>query len=69
MSLKCYHGEINIAGIKFHVDLLVDQSFALFMKVLADSGTHLDVEDVFCCRSQKLVSSTHSGVASYQLVR
>ena len=46
MSFKSYHGEINIAGIKFHVDLLIDQSFTLFMEVLADSGTHLDVEDL-----------------------
>ena len=47
MYFKSYHGEINIAGIKFHVDLLIDQSFTLFMEVLADSGTHLDVEDAF----------------------
>merc|ERR1719244_1145788 len=45
VEVRC-HGEINIAGIEFHVDLLIDQGFALLMIVLADLGTHLDVEDV-----------------------
>ena len=43
MSLKCYHGEINIAGIKFHVDLLVDQRLAVLVVVLPDlRHGHLD---------------------------
>ena len=44
-STHC-HGEINVASIEFHVDLLIDQGFTLLMIVLADLGTHLDVEDV-----------------------
>merc|ERR1719206_242240 len=35
------HGEIDIASIELHVDLLVDQCLALFMVVLSDLRTHL----------------------------
>ena len=36
-----YHGEIDIASIELHVDLLVDQCLALLMVVLSDLRTHL----------------------------
>jgi len=35
------HGQVNIAGIEFHVDLLVDGGLALLMVVLADLAAHL----------------------------
>merc|ERR1712119_148344 len=40
------HGEIDIAGIELHVDLLVDQCFALLMVVLSDLGSHLVIDVV-----------------------
>merc|ERR1711872_904265 len=45
------HGEIDVAGIELHVDLLVDQGFAVLMVVLTNLGTHLVVKDVVavCC--------------------
>ena len=33
-----YHGEVNIAGIQLHVDLLVNESLALLAEVLPDGG-------------------------------
>merc|ERR1719244_2141789 len=45
VKISC-HGEIDIAGIEFHVDLLIDQGFTLLMIVLSDLRTHLDVEDL-----------------------
>merc|ERR1711934_531032 len=37
------HGKINVRGIEFHVDLLVDQRLAVLMVVLPDLGHgHLD---------------------------
>ena len=49
--LTRYHGEIDVAGIELHVDLLVDQGFAVLMVVLTNLGTHLVVKDVVvvCC--------------------
>ena len=38
----CYHGKIDIAGIEFHVDLLVDERFAVLLEVLSDLGSHVD---------------------------
>jgi len=35
------HGQVNIAGIQLHVDLLVDGGLALLMVVLADLAAHL----------------------------
>ena len=35
-----YHGEINIAGVELHVDLLVDEGLTLLMVVLPDLGSH-----------------------------
>lgn len=32
----CYHGEIDVAGGQLHVDLLVDQSLAVIVEVLAN---------------------------------
>jgi hypothetical protein len=32
----CYHGEIDVAGGQLHVDLLVDQSLAVVVEVLAN---------------------------------
>merc|ERR1712215_276380 len=60
------HGEMDIAGIELHVDLLVDQCFALLMVVLSDLGSHLVIDVVVVV--VVLVASTHSGAASYQLV-
>ena len=42
--IKCtYHREIDIRGIEFHVDLLVDQRLAVLVVVLPDLGHgHLD---------------------------
>ena len=38
-----YHGEIDVRGIEFHVDLLVDQRLAVLVVVLPDLGHgHLD---------------------------
>ena len=38
-----YHGEIDVRGIEFHVDLLVDQRLAVLVVVLSDLGHgHLD---------------------------
>merc|ERR1719452_498 len=56
------HGEIDIAGIELHVDLLVDQGLALLVVVLSDLVSH--VGDV--CGYVLLVASTLSGAASYQ---
>ena len=42
-SVKCYlpyHGEIDIAGIELHVDLLVDEGLTLLVVVLPDLGSH-----------------------------
>ena len=33
-----HHGEIDIGGVEFHVDLLVDQSLTILMVVLPDLG-------------------------------
>merc|ERR1712029_764121 len=33
------HGQVDIAGIKLHVDLLVDQSLRLLPVVLSDLGS------------------------------
>lgn len=38
-----YHGHVDIAGIQFHVDLLVDGGLTVLMVVLADLAGHLDV--------------------------
>ena len=38
-----YHGEIDVGGIEFHVDLLVDQRLAVLVVILPDLGHgHLD---------------------------
>ena len=38
-----YHREIDVGGIEFHVDLLVDQRLAVLVVVLPDLGHgHLD---------------------------
>ena len=38
-----YHGEIDVGGIEFHVDLLVDQRLAVLVVVLPDlRHGHLD---------------------------
>ena len=38
-----YHGKIDVRGIEFHVDLLVDQRLAVLVVVLPDLGHgHLD---------------------------
>ena len=38
-----YHGEIDVRGIEFHVDLLVEQRLAVLVVVLPDLGHgHLD---------------------------
>ena len=43
-----YHGEVNVAGVELHVDLLVDQSLGLGVVVLADDGKrHLEVFILF----------------------
>merc|ERR1711942_268737 len=34
------HGQVDIAGIELHVDLLVDESLALLVVVLSDLGSH-----------------------------
>jgi len=35
------HGEIDIAGVELHVDLLVDEGLAVLVEVLPDLGSHL----------------------------
>ena len=76
-SVKCYlpyHGEIDIAGIKLHVDLLVDEGLTLLVVVLPDLGSHADgienlSEDKFWWSGVVLpVCSTLSGVAIEQAV-
>ena len=37
-SMCTYHREIDIGGVEFHVDLLVNQSLAVFVVVLPDLG-------------------------------
>ena len=37
IKMRNYHGEIDIAGIEFHIDLLIDSGFAFFMEILSDS--------------------------------
>ena len=37
-TLYTYHREIYIGGVEFDVDLLVDQSLAVFVVVLPDLG-------------------------------
>ena len=38
-----YHGEIDVAGIELHVDLLVDEGLGLGVVVLANDGeSHLE---------------------------
>ena len=44
-----YHGEIDIGGVELHVDLLVDQSLALLLEVLSDTGSHFKVLNVWSC--------------------
>ena len=40
---NAYHGEIDVRGIEFHVDLLVDQRLAVLVVVLPDlRHGHLD---------------------------
>merc|ERR1712107_458583 len=40
------HGEIDVAGVELHVDLLVDGSLGLLVEVLPDSLSHLDLESL-----------------------
>jgi len=35
------HGEIDVAGVELHVDLLVDEGLAVLVEVLPDLGSHL----------------------------
>ena len=43
ICFNAYHGEIDVGGIEFHVDLLVDQRLAVLVVVLPDLGHgHLD---------------------------
>ena len=44
-SVLTYHGEIDIAGIELHVDLLVDEGLTLLVVVLPDLGSHADAAD------------------------
>ena len=36
VMLFAHHGKINVRGIEFHVDLLVDQRLAVLVVVLPD---------------------------------
>jgi hypothetical protein len=39
-----HHGEVDIAGIELHIDLLVDESLGLLVVVHADlAGRHLEL--------------------------
>ena len=43
ICFNAYHGEIDVGGIEFHVDLLVDQRLAVLVVVLPDlRHGHLD---------------------------
>ena len=43
ICFNAYHGKIDVRGIEFHVDLLVDQRLAVLVVVLSDLGHgHLD---------------------------
>ena len=44
-----YHREVDIASIELHVDLLVDQSLALLLEVLSDTGSHFKMLNVWSC--------------------
>jgi hypothetical protein len=44
----CYHGEIDVAGGQLHVDLLVDQSLAVIVEVLANERHLVIVFFRFC---------------------
>ena len=37
-DIYMYHWEVNIGGVEFHVDLLVDERLAVFVVVLPDPG-------------------------------
>ena len=60
-----YHGEIDIAGVELHVDLLVDQGLALLVVVLSDLRSHLEsFEKLIVCFCQCLVPTLEQLVTS-----
>jgi len=40
------HGEVDVAGVHLHVDLLVDERLALLVVVLPDVGSHFVVSEL-----------------------
>jgi len=38
------HGQVDVAGVELHVDLLVKQGLGILVEILSDSGSHLDLE-------------------------
>merc|ERR1712098_1002907 len=43
------HGHVDVAGVELHVNLLVDQSLALLLEVLSDTGSHFKMLNVWSC--------------------
>lgn len=37
------HGQVDVAGVHLHVDLLVDEGLALLVIVLPDVGSHFEI--------------------------
>ena len=57
------HGQVDIAGVELHVDLLVDESLALLVVVLPDLGSHDAIEEKVVEKVVIADCSTLSGVA------
>ena len=57
------HGQVDIAGVELHVDLLVDESLGLFVVVLPDLGSHDAIEEKVVEKVVIADCSTLSGVA------
>merc|ERR1719427_1532859 len=62
VEVRC-HGQVDIAGVELHVDLLVDESLALLVVVLPDLGSHDAIEEKVVEKVVIADCSTLSGVA------
>ena len=63
--MTTYHGEIDIARIELHVDLLVDQCLAFLVVVLSNLRSHLEsVESFLVLFCQCLVPTLEQLVTS-----
>jgi len=50
------HGEIDIAGVELHVDLLVDEGLRILMVVLSYFGSHLALESLRLVLLKRFIS-------------